>query len=325
MKGTHRVTVETDNIKYEFAIRRSITVIQGDSATGKTTLIDILNEYSNKGSGRGIRVQTDVPCYVYVGAEERWEYELNAIKGNIVFIDEDYRFIHTKEFADFIQGTDNYYVLITRKPLYYLPYSINEIYGIKTSGKYHFPEQVYHEFYPIFNDVYDNHKTSTALILVEDSKAGYEFYASIVGKNRCITSGGNSGIYSKLVELKSTEEILVIVDGAAFGAYIEKLSEYRRIRKHIALYFPESFEWMILKSDVAKIPDITTILAHPEKYIDNTEYFSWEQFFTALLIEKTKDDPQKRYNKEKLSEYYKGKNTEKILYVMPEEIRKMII
>ena len=157
MKGKHKVVVETENIKYEFEIRRSITVIQGDSATGKTTLIEILNEYSNKGSGRGIKVQSDVPCYVYAGSEERWKYELNAIKGNIVFIDEDYHFINSKEFAEYIPGTDNYYVLITRKPLYYLPYSINEIYGIKTSGKYHFPEQVYHEFYQLYNDRYDNH------------------------------------------------------------------------------------------------------------------------------------------------------------------------
>lgn len=40
MKGKHRVIVETESIKYEFDVRRNITVIQGDSATGKTTLID---------------------------------------------------------------------------------------------------------------------------------------------------------------------------------------------------------------------------------------------------------------------------------------------
>ena len=33
-----------------------------------------------------------------------------------------------------------------------LPYSIKEIYGIRTSGRYHFPEQIYHEFYQIYED-----------------------------------------------------------------------------------------------------------------------------------------------------------------------------
>lgn len=49
-------------------------------------------------------------------------------------------------------GRKNYYVLITREDLPELPYSIKEIYGIRTSGKYHFPEQIYHEFYQIYED-----------------------------------------------------------------------------------------------------------------------------------------------------------------------------
>ncbi|MDO4337468.1 MAG: hypothetical protein Q4C91_05180 [Eubacteriales bacterium] len=28
---------------------------------------------------------------------------------------------------------------------------IKEIYGIRTTGKFHFSEQIYHEFYPIYN------------------------------------------------------------------------------------------------------------------------------------------------------------------------------
>jgi len=30
-------------------------------------------------------------------------------------------------------------------------------------------------------------------------------------------------------------------------------------------------------------------LERPENYIDGKEYFSWERFFTNLLIEETKD------------------------------------
>ncbi|WP_155834077.1 hypothetical protein [Butyrivibrio sp. VCD2006] len=53
---------------------------------------------------------------------------------------------------ELVQASSNYYVLITRQPLYNLPYSVQEIYGIRTTGKYHYPEQVYHEFYRIYND-----------------------------------------------------------------------------------------------------------------------------------------------------------------------------
>ena len=41
MKGKHKVIVSTKRLKYEFELRRNLTIIQGDSATGKTTLVEI--------------------------------------------------------------------------------------------------------------------------------------------------------------------------------------------------------------------------------------------------------------------------------------------
>ncbi|MBR6201315.1 MAG: hypothetical protein IKQ61_13735 [Spirochaetales bacterium] len=148
MTGKHHIIIETGRLKYEFNIKRNITVIQGDSATGKTTLISLLDSYSRLGQRSGIRFQSDVQCIVYNGTEENWQTNIEQYTQTIIFFDEDYRFILTRDFARFIQTTDNYYVFITRRPLKNLPYSINEIYGIKTSGKYHFPDKIYHEFYP---------------------------------------------------------------------------------------------------------------------------------------------------------------------------------
>ena len=42
MKGKHRVVVSTKRLKYDFELRRNLTIIRGDSATGKTTLIDMI-------------------------------------------------------------------------------------------------------------------------------------------------------------------------------------------------------------------------------------------------------------------------------------------
>lgn len=35
MKGIHKVVVGTKYLKYEFELRRNLTIIRGDSATGK--------------------------------------------------------------------------------------------------------------------------------------------------------------------------------------------------------------------------------------------------------------------------------------------------
>ncbi len=44
MRGKHRVIVSTKRLKYDFELRRNLTIIRGDSATGKTTLVDMIQE-----------------------------------------------------------------------------------------------------------------------------------------------------------------------------------------------------------------------------------------------------------------------------------------
>lgn len=57
--------------------------------------------------------------------------------------------ITTKEFAQCIQNSDNYYVIATRSVLPYLSYSSNESYGIKniSGNKYKGTKKTYSTFY----------------------------------------------------------------------------------------------------------------------------------------------------------------------------------
>lgn len=59
MKGKHRIIVSTKRLKYDFEIRRNLTVIRGDSATGKTTLVDMIREYVNNPSGTPVELACD--------------------------------------------------------------------------------------------------------------------------------------------------------------------------------------------------------------------------------------------------------------------------
>ena len=51
MKGKHKIVVSTKRLKYEFELHRNLTVIRGDSATGKTTLVDMIRDHINNPSG----------------------------------------------------------------------------------------------------------------------------------------------------------------------------------------------------------------------------------------------------------------------------------
>ena len=88
----------------------------------------------------------------------------------------------------------------------------------------------------------------------------------------------------------------------------------------MAIYLPESFEWLILKSDVIRDKDIAEVLDHPSDFIESKEYMSWERFFTALLVDKTKDT-YLRYSKSKLNDAYKNRKIqEKILREIPDQL-----
>ena len=314
MKGKHRIIIQNRSLHYEFDIRRNITIIQGDSGTGKSTLIDMLRAYDNLGDSSGISLSCDVPCRVLEGRD--WETILRNNPGVIFFTDEENSFIHTEEFARAIRDTDNYYVLITRENLYELPISVEEIYGIHNAGRYHNTERVYQQFYRIYSEE-EVLPVRPEKLIVEDSNAGYDFFHSL-GMERsieCISSGGNAQIYG-MIDPSETKEVCIIADGAAFGAQMNRV--YKRIRslKNYHLYLPESFEWIILMSGLIDGNEVKARLEKPEEYADSLDYFSWEQFFTDVLISYTEDDYLK-YRKNKLNEVYlHSANREKILRVI---------
>ena len=82
---------------------------------------------------------------------------LQNISGYILFTDEENAFIRTEQFASAVRDSDNYFVIITRESLYNLPYSVEEIYGIHSSGKYQNTKQVYQQLVPKWKSFINYH------------------------------------------------------------------------------------------------------------------------------------------------------------------------
>lgn len=306
MKGIHKVVVGTKYLKYEFELRRNLTIIRGDSATGKTTLVDMIRTHMNDGESGPVTLNCDKSCYVVEG--NLWKGQLDNIQDSIVFIDEGNEFVKTKDFARAIQQTDNYYVIVTREGLPALPYSVEEVYGIRTSGKYGTLKRSYHSFYRIYPDS-TTEKIKPEKILTEDSNSGYQFFDAVCTEHQmqCDTANGKSNVFSYL-KVHKDEKILVIADGAAFGPEMDRVLQLVQTRKNLALYLPESFEWLILSSGILKDAETIQILQTPSGYIDSKEYFSWERYFTELLTEKT-SRTYLNYTKKTLNEAYLNDGT----------------
>lgn len=302
MKGSYRIVISNSKLRYDFTIRRNITIIKGNSATGKTTLVEMIREYYEAGQSSGIELQCERTCRVLGGRD--WKTILNTIQESIIFIDEDNEFLPSSEFAEAVRSSDNYYVIVSREGLPNLPYSAEEIYGIRESGKYASLKQTYNEFFHIYGKTDITKPIRPKLIIVEDSNAGYEFWKNLSkGKSyEVISANGKSNIFNEIIKYKD-RELLIIADGAAFGPEMDRVMKQIVPKENMTLYLPESFEWLILISGIIENRSLQSILEAPEEYIESKIYFSWERYFTNLLIELTKDSYLK-YSKRKINEAY---------------------
>ena len=313
MKGTHTVTIERAKVKYTLTFKRNITFIRGKSGTGKTSLINMIHDYNDRGEESGVNLKCDVPCETLSG--HRWERELALLENSLVFMDEGNEFIYSKDFARAIKESSNYYVLISRRDAGELPYSVDEVLElVNTTSKVINGRKGDRRFYSVTRPVYK--KTAEQLyedlnvgfnvpdaVVVEDSKSGYQFYRALCEKlNICCYSATGVGNFKRTIHDCPEKNVLAIGDGAAFGPYFEKALSQRSY-KNVRLFLPESFEWVLLTSGIIPDKDIPQILSDPSSYIESHNYFSWERFFTDLLSKRSAGT-RYEYKKAKLNPQY---------------------
>lgn len=321
MKGKYHIIVQNSRIKFEFDVKRNITIIRGDSATGKTTLMNLIETYERLGDESGISISCMRECKTLNNSN--WESVIKENHDAIIFIDEETKAITKKEFAASVRESGNYYVIITRESLPNLPYSVEEVYGIHNAGKYSGVRQTYNSFYRLYSMDENTDYEETEIILVEDTNSGFEFFNAVKAENiTCRSAGGKTGI-KKLVRTCSGNRILVIADGAAFGSEMNDLYLYIQSHPEVSLYLPESFEWIILSSGLIDGNRIADIVENTEEYVESSEYFSWEQFYTKLLVSETKDS-YLHYNKNKLNEVYLHTKEKKALFDAIDVVKKRI-
>lgn len=319
MRGEHQVIVRNNRVQIKLLVRRNLTVLQGNSATGKTTLLELIDQFDELGAASGVMVNCDVPCKVLSG--RRWESELADIHQSIVFIDEDAAFMRSHDFARAARNSDNYYVLVAREALKQLPYSVDEIYGLRntnrSTAKYPAYSRVYTSTYRIYGiGLFTGERPE--LVVVEDSNSGYEFFSALCGRSGivCVSAGGKDRIYG-VVRSSEASSVLVIADGAAFGPEMELVSSLGRF-KDVRLFLPESFEWLVLSSGLFDDRCTREMLLHPADYIESADFFSWEQFFTSELIAKTQGT-YLAYGKSKLNpSYLQDRERKAIASALPE-------
>lgn len=314
MIGKYELEITTRRVDYKLTLERNITILRGNSATGKSTLYRAVKQYEDDGRASGIRITCDKPCVVLEG--KNWENDLREINQSIVFVDEGAKFINTEEFASAIKNSDNYYVLITRQDLCNLPYSIHEIYELNTDkiGNRMFCKQQ-----RIYKSDNISENVMVSNIITEDSKTGYEFYNEYAISHNmiCEHADGKTNVSKRIINKSNSDVTLIVVDGAAYGS--EMNNTMILINSSIPgyiLFTPESFEWLLLNSNILNKPYILDILKEPYNYIESSEFFSWENYFTELLNKATRESevvPYSKGNNKSIRMFTTEKNMKKII------------
>lgn len=152
MLGSYDISVSNSKLQYKFTIKRNITILKGDSGTGKTTLINMINESSGS---TDIKLISKVPCIVIPNVD-MWELLIRNYHNSILFFDEDCEFVSTHKFASVVKDSDCYFVIVTRKKLSNLPYSVNEVYEIIESKHYGITKPVINSLVKLYNSLDDS-------------------------------------------------------------------------------------------------------------------------------------------------------------------------
>lgn len=297
MTGKHSVKISNKRLSYELEIERKVTVIKGNSGTGKTTLISMIQGYITEGRASGAVLASNLNVAV-LSTNSRWSLDLSESRNTIFFVDENVRYIYDEPFQQEFSNSDNYLVVISRSGKFnHLPYAVKSVYELRT-------EKTKSGHLTKMFSIYEDKLSGVIpdLVVTEDSNSGREMMEAIFS---CpVMSAGGNGNVSKTVEnqLRIHKTIYVIVDGAAFGGFIQPLLN---ISEHFDVYVfaPESFEYLLLNTSTFK-RYLTDELEHTWDYCDISKFQTWEGYYTSLLSELCKGKYRFNYSKSRLNSFF---------------------
>jgi GTPase SAR1 family protein len=294
MKGKYLVDIGYKRLKYHLEIKRMITIIVGDSGTGKTTLINMLKDYlKSPNSVSGLKFSTTAGRVSVLDKDTDWYAELDKTNDTIFFADECIRYCRSDAFVTKLKSSGNYLVYISRDARNGgMHYAVNEIYEFHREKKNSY---YLNSLYNFYTDSKLNMKPN--LVITEDSTSGLDTIKSLL-KCEVVTSNGKDNMVNTILSYQDSgyNNIYVIVDGAAYGNEIEDT-----IKTGVYIFAPESFEWLLLVTDTFN-KYCKEELSRTYDFAESSLYETWENYYEYLLKDVSSKYLHEKYSKKHLDE-----------------------
>lgn len=272
-------------------LRNKITILRGDSATGKTKLVELITAIDSLGRTDIIESSRDI---IPLGPKNTGPFLDNKI-----YITDEVNSSTSVDFARNIKECNSNFIIINRDSLYSLNYGAFDIYDmVKLKGKITaFKRYENIENKNIFNKNAQN--------LIEDSKSGYQFYEAILRNVK--STNGAANIVNNIVNSVTQN---IILDEYSIGPFIDPIEEISR-KNGIGLVFQGSFEDLLNKSLFS---------------VKETEYtlknVSGLEQSAELKCKNNFSEIFKSYNKSKLNNWILEKPQKEIILEKLQEINK---
>lgn len=237
-----------DKFSISLSLTSKITILQGDSATGKSTIV-----MSISGNLKYMNIEVSNDYRVYKMIEEQDTLFWQPIPKQFVVIEETVTI--TDELAEKIRrASDCMFLIISRVPIRNLDYSLDDV-----NELYQCEDNVIRNRKVSINSIYDRHVSSrdSSVVLTDRTGAVQSWLKDLFKNRRCFTAYDTSRVAEVArarIEKLHYSGIILLVDISRLGAYSNEIitlfndfgSKVRIVDNYV------SWEYMMYTSNMFK-------------------------------------------------------------------------
>lgn len=265
-----RVKISTNKVAYDLVLERTISVIRGDSGTGKSYMCDLVHILNQDPDTFGLSIESELPA-VKVNEQPNEEWCSSHGK-SVIFIDEDVKIKGVDKIIRALRRNGCWVVYISRKNSLKMDLgcATSCVYKIEASGKVRGLKRLIE-----FSDVRNRDYT----LCTEDSNSGNQFFGQF---GRSVEKlDGNGSLHKSKLDVLSGK--ILIADLAVLGMpMLDKMPAY--LRGDFDVISMDSFEQFLLSAGMFdSVDEVEDVRNNPEKEANNPEFYSWERYYTEKI------------------------------------------
>jgi len=244
------IKLSANYVSYDLTLHDKISIVRGDSATGKTTFVTLLEDL---GTTTNIKLKSTLPTIAARNVSDITDHS-----NSIIVFDEDHPFWKHPDVMELINISENYFLFFLRDTKIPTSIHVSAVYKLETTM---LDDIAHHTNIEMFERYSSDNWKPISNVIVEDSKSGLMYLSTYLGLNsvkfldkastKCITSSKSAARLPKELSnslQRGADNILVVYDAAGFGQYLSRLLEVIALYpdRNVSILDWESFEWFVL-------------------------------------------------------------------------------